>query len=207
MFTEVLSRNAEENLAILGKSGLLKKAYLAGGTAAALQLGHRISVDLDFFIANEFIPKKFVKELVKCGKFKEEQASHGTVLGDFRGIKFSLFLYKYPLLYPVKDFLGVKIADIRDIAAMKIDVIATRGKKRDFIDAYFMCKGGLTLGEMLRFYDRKYGKLAPNLFHIKKSLVYFVDAEPDEMPRMLKPCNWNDVKSFFKKEVVKLVNI
>lgn len=206
MFTEALSRNAQENLAILGESRLLKKAYLAGGSALALHLGHRISVDFDFFTAEEFIPKRFVKGLIKFGKFKEEQASKGTVLGEFRGTKFSLFLYRYPLLYPVKDFSCIKVADIRDISAMKIDVIATRGKKRDFIDVYFMCKEGMRLDEMLRFYDRKYGKLAPNLVHIKKSLVYFIDAEPDEMPKMLKPCSWDEVKRFFEREVIKLVN-
>lgn len=207
MFTEALPGNAKENLAILGRSSVLKKAYLAGGTGVALQLAHRISHDFDFFIPQEFYPKRFVSSLIKYGEFKEEQASKGTVLGEFRGTKFSLFFYRYPLLYPLKKFLGLKIADLRDIAAMKIEAIATRGSKRDFIDIYFMCKEGMTLGEMLRFYDRKYGNLAPNLVHIKKSLVYFVDAEPDEMPEVLKPCSWPDVKRFFEREIVRLVGV
>lgn len=78
------------------------------------------------------------------------------------------------------------MADIRDIAAMKIDAVATRGAKRDFIDLYFMCKSGYELAELLNFYNKKYGKLASNRIHIQKSLVYFNDAEEEETPKMLK---------------------
>ncbi|MDI6792308.1 MAG: hypothetical protein QME81_05495 [bacterium] len=63
MFEESLVEGAKENLALLGRSGILKDAYLAGGTAAALQLGHRISVDFDFFTMKEFVPKVFSGEL------------------------------------------------------------------------------------------------------------------------------------------------
>jgi len=191
-------------LALLGRSGILKDAYLAGGTAAALQLGHRISVDFDFFTTKEFVPKVFSTELSKLGSFDEEQADKGTVIGEFEGIKFSLFIYKYPLvLPPLKHFL-LNIADIRDIAAMKIDAVATRGAKRDFIDLYFILKSGYGLNELLKFYDKKYGKLASNLIHIQKSLVFFNDAEPDEMPHMLKELAWEEVKKFFEEEVRKI---
>ena len=98
-----------------------------------------------------------------------------------------------------------QIADIRDIAAMKIDAITTRGAKRDFIDLYFICKTGYRLAELLDFYNRKYGKLASNLIHIEKSLVFFNDAETEEMPKMLKKIQWEDVKRFFEKEVKKMV--
>jgi len=97
------------------------------------------------------------------------------------------------------------MADIRDIAAMKIDAIATRGAKRDFIDLYFICKAGYQLAEILDFYNKKYGELASNLIHIQKSLVFFNDAEPDEAPRMLKEIGWDEVKKYFENEVKKLV--
>jgi hypothetical protein len=205
MFTETLFGNAKKNLAVLGDSKILKDAYLAGGTAVALQLGHRISIDLDFFTPLDFIPKRFAKELSRVGDFREEQASKGTVIGKFRGIKFSLFTYKYPLLYPSKNILGIKIADLRDIAAMKIDAIATRGAKRDFIDLYFIAQE-LPLKNLLRFYDRKFWKLASNLTHIHKSLVYFKDAETETMPQMLKKADWLEVKRFFEREVKKLTH-
>ncbi|MCD5390424.1 nucleotidyl transferase AbiEii/AbiGii toxin family protein [candidate division NPL-UPA2 bacterium] len=204
MFEESLIEGAKENLALLGRSGILKDAYLAGGTAAALQLGHRISVDFDFFTTKEFVPKSFSTELSELGSFDEEQADKGMVLGKFEGVNFSLFVYKYPLIYPPLKYLSLNVADIRDIAAMKIDAVATRGRKRDFIDLYFMCKSGYELTELLDFYDKRYGKLASNLIHINKSLVFFNDAEPDEMPRLLKEVKWEEVKRCFECEVKKL---
>jgi hypothetical protein len=204
MFRETLFGNTQENLAILGRSPILKAAYLAGGTAAALQLGHRISVDLDFFTAADFNPRAFVQELSSLGEFAAEQAGRGTVAGRFRGVKFSLFTYKYPVIYPFKNFSQVKIASLQDIAAMKIDAIATRGAKRDFVDLYFIAKR-FPLKKLLQGYERKFRKLAPNLMHIKKSLVYFEDAEAESMPRMLKKIGWQEVRGFFEQEVKKLV--
>ena len=81
MFEESLVKGTKEDLALLGQSGILKNAYLAGGTALALQLGHRISADLDFFTDKEFVPKVFSNKLSKLGSFEEEQSDKGTVLG------------------------------------------------------------------------------------------------------------------------------
>lgn len=204
MFEETLVKGSKDILALLGNSGLLKNAYLAGGTAAALQLGHRISVDFDFFTTEQFVPKAFLNELSKLGSFDEDQAGKGTVLGKFKGIKFSLFVYKYPLVFAPLKFLSLNLADIKDIAAMKIDAIASRGAKRDFIDLYFICKVGYGLTEILNFYNKKYEKLASNRIHIQKSLVFFNDAETERMPKMLKPCKWEDIKKYFENEVKKI---
>lgn len=205
MFEETLIKRANDSLAILGRSGILKDAYLAGGTAAALQMGHRISVDFDFFTTKEFMPKKFSTALSKLGSFDEDLADKGTVLGKFERVKFSLFIYKYPLIFPATKYLSLNIADIRDIAAMKIDAIATRGAKRDFIDLFFICQSGYHIGQLLDFYDKKYENLATTKIHIMKSLVYFEDAESDETPKMLKKVDWKDVKKYFENEVRKLV--
>jgi len=205
MFTKALFGNTKKALAILGKSHLMDDAYLAGGTACALQIGHRISVDLDFFTAKEFDAKELIRSLKKIGKFKTEMQKWGTILGTLEGIKFSIFVYKYPALFPYKSIFGINILDIRDIAAMKIDAISTRGIKRDFIDLYFICREGVSLKEVLSFYDRKYGTLASNLVHIQKSLVYFIDAEATTVPKLLRGVNWEDVKKYFENEVKKLV--
>ena len=204
MFTETLFGNTKQALAVLGKSHLMDNAYLAGGTACALQIGHRISVDLDFFTRQEFDAKELIKSLKKIGKFEVERQAWGTVLGTMEGIKFSIFVYKYRVLFPYKSIFNINILDLRDIAAMKIDAIATRGLKRDFIDLYFIYQAGISLKEALSFYNRKYGKLSSNIIHIQKSLVYFVDAEITQMPKMLKPCKWQEVKRFFEEEVKKL---
>jgi len=206
MFEDTLVKGAKENLALLGRGGFLSDAYLAGGTAAALQLGHRISVDFDFFTPEEFMPRAFATELSNLGLFNEEQADKGTVIGEFEGIKFSIFIYKYPLIFPSLKYLSLNIADLRDIAAMKIDAVANRGAKRDFVDLYFICKSGYKLADLLEFYDTKYGMLASNLIHIQKSLVFFNDAEPEEMPMMLKDVTWQEIKKYFKDEVKNISN-
>lgn len=204
MFTETLFGNTKETLALLGKSRLLDNAYLAGGTACALQLGHRISIDLDFFTPKEFDAKELIRSLKKIGEFKVKKQSWGTILGVINGIKFSIFVYNYPVLFPYKPIFNVNILDLRDIAAMKIDAIATRGIKRDFVDLYFICQKAIFLENTLRFYDHKYGKLSSNIVHIQKSLVYFTDAEISQMPKMLKPCKWEEIKRFFETEVKRI---
>lgn len=204
MFTKTLPENAKTGLALLGKSKILDKAYLAGGSSLALQLGHRISVDFDFFTRQEFNTAQLIRQMKKIGRFELEQESWGTVLGIFEGIKFSLFLYKYPVLFPFKSLYQLNILDMRDIAAMKVASISTRGIKRDFVDLYFICKKGFSLQEVLSYYDRKFGVLASNLVHIQKSLVYFVDAESQEMPRMLKKVTWEEIKKYFEDEVKKM---
>ena len=205
MFTKALFGNTKKALAILGKSHLMDNAYLAGGTALCLQIGHRISMDLDFFTPKEFDAKELIRSLERVGKFKLEKQSWGTILGTLEGIKFSIFVYKYPHLFPFKSIFGINILDVRDIAAMKIDAISTRGIRRDFIDLYFICREGIPLREILSLYNRKYGTLTSNIIHIQKSLVYFIDAEATPMPKMLKKVDWEDIKKYFENEVKKLV--
>ena len=96
MHKEILTETQIKLLPLVAEFS--KDFGLVGGTAIALHLGHRRSIDFDFFTTKEFVPKVFSSELSKLGSFKEEQADRGTVLGKFKGIKFSLFIYKYPLI-------------------------------------------------------------------------------------------------------------
>jgi hypothetical protein len=207
MFEKTLPENAKDSLAVLGKSNLLKNAYLAGGTALAMQIGHRISVDLDFFT-----PKKFDKRILAQKftdipiNFKLDSLSEGTILGYLNETRFSLFFYKYPLLAKSDRFSGVNIAGIKDIAPMKLSAISDRGTKRDFVDLYFIIavEKKFTLSEIFNLYDIKFKVLQQNKLHIMKSLVYFADAEEDPMPRMIKDVSWREIKIFFEKEVKNL---
>jgi predicted nucleotidyltransferase component of viral defense system len=205
VFEEVLIKDTKEHLALLGRSAILKDAYLAGGTGCALQLGHRFSIDFDFFTDKQFEPKRVAAELADVAAFEVEELSQGTILGKFKGTKFSLFIYEYPLVYPLLQYRAINIADIRDIAAMKIDAIASRGTKRDFIDLYFICQSNYKLSELLAIYDKKYEMLASNLMHIKKSLIFFDDADTDAMPAMLKDVKWQDVKKYFESEIKHII--
>lgn len=207
MFEQVLSRDAKKSLAILGDSKILGSAYMAGGTALALQIEHRISVDFDFFTPEEFDEKILVQRIKKTiPDFELERMEWGTILGYIKKTRFSLFFYDYPLLFKTEDFLGVKIADVRDISPMKIAAIADRGTKRDFIDLYFITEKEkiLSLKEILEMYDKKFKLLKQNRMHIFKSLCYFDDAEKGKTPKMLKNISWKEVKEFFISEVKKI---
>lgn len=203
MFTNTLSKNAAGALALLGNSGILENAYLAGGTACALQLGHRVSLDLDFFTNYEFNTDFVLDQLEKLPGFKLDETAKWTILGSFPKVKFSYFYYRYPTIKKTVTFSKINLASLADIAAMKIDAVSSRGTKRDFIDLYFLTKK-FSLEKILKFYDQKYGKLANNIVHIIRSLDYFGDADPQESPRMLKKVSWEEVKKFFQDQTIKL---
>lgn len=197
MFTRGVSKATQSNLVTLTKINFVKKYYLAGGTALSLHIGHRFSNDLDFFSLTPEEPLIIRNQLIDKGKLDIKQNEEGTFNGALNGVKLSFFVYPYPLLFPLHDFNTIQIADILDIACMKIDAISSRGKKRDFIDLYFICKNIKPLGELLLLFARKYVKTKYNNVHILKSLVYFQDAEKEGEPQMIQKINWLDIKKYF----------
>lgn len=204
MFTKTLSGAAQNSLAVLGKSGLVKEAYLAGGPALALYFGHRYSIDFDFFTLEQFDPLKLAIKLGEIGRFRKETAHQDTLLGNFNGVKFSLFRYPYPLIRKTRSFSGSELADPADIAAMKIAALMDRGSKKDFIDLYFLAKDKFSLEAILKFYNQKYRKLSENIYSILRGLHYFADAEESETPIMIRKADWGEVKQFFQKKTISL---
>lgn len=204
MFRSVLSQHAQVALGVLGKSGIIRQGYLAGGSALAMRLGHRISVDFDFFSPHEFDSLAMSRTLTSLGAFTEDTREKNTLLGVFNGVKFSYFYYPYRLLEQGDLNDGVVIASIVDIAVMKLAAIMDRGIKRDFIDLYMITKQGIVLDVIFSLYDRKYGLLHANKVSLLKSLSYFDDADKSDMPQMLTTVVWDDVKHFFMKESVRL---
>lgn len=205
MFIETLPESTRQGLARLGAQKITRGFYLAGGSALALRLGHRISVDLDFFTPRSFDALALVRRLAKAGKFTQEQRKKDTLLGTFDQVKISFFRYSYPLIAENETVLNTAIVSVFDIGAMKLDAIGTRGKKRDFIDLYFICRAGHSLMDVVGWYREKYKSVDVNLIHYIKALTYFEEAESDPMPRMLKRVAWSQVKRFFEKEAPPLL--
>lgn len=121
-----------------------------------------------------------------CSQFTLDSESADTLYGVLDGVKISVMKYDYPLLEPLISFQNISIAGIKDLAAMKLDVIAARGKKRDFIDVYALAQTGITMQEMWQWFQKKYATLNYNPMHILKSLTYFEDADQDPDPIFLK---------------------
>lgn len=170
----------------------------------ALQLGHRISVDLDFFTQEKFDENLVATGLSQLPEFKEDKRAWATVLGWVGQTRFSIFYYKHKLIDKLIPFEGIQIIGKKDIAAMKLHAISDRGLKRDFVDVFFLAKE-FSLDEMLDFYNEKYGLLEERLYPLIKGLGYFADAT-DDMPRMVISVDWEEVKSFFIKETRRLAS-
>lgn len=194
MYSEALSEETIQAVDKIKKCSFAQKFYLAGGTALAIQIGHRKSIDLDFFSRETIDVANLKKELSNVGKLTIVSEDKNTLNCNLDNVKISFFRYGYDLMYPIVDFEGMKIADIRDIAAMKIDTIASRGSKKDFIDFYFLLEI-YNINEIIRFFEKKFSNISYNELHILKSLTYFEDAKSDPMPIMLKHVSWETIKT------------
>jgi predicted nucleotidyltransferase component of viral defense system len=178
------------------------KWYLAGGTALALQVGNRKSVDLDFFTEREnFDGKKIEKLLSNYGEWVTTSVGDDTLYGEFFGAKMSFIAY--PFFTPavsMRKYGTVAMVAPLDIAVMKILAISQRGRKRDFFDLYWISQNIQQLALIIPRIYKQY-TIHQNIAHILKSLVYFADAESDPEPEIYFKANWKTVKKFFKKEI------
>jgi len=204
VFTQAVLPDTLRALKLAATIPDVKKAYLAGETSLALQIGHRISVDLDFFTKEKFREEAVELALTQSGLYTKDGISWQTVWGKLGETKFSMFYYKYPLIDPTIPFEGIQLAGKKDIAAMKIHAIEDRGTRRDFIDTYMLAQE-FSLDDMLKFYQQKYNCLDEHIYTIARALQYFEDAEAElAMPHMLTNVQWENVKQFFLKESKKI---
>jgi len=190
-----------ELLKFVMKSEVFSDFLLVGGTSLALQIGHRNSVDLDFFGDVEIDVDLFRKEISKYGEFNILKQSKNILIASINGIKTDFVHYNYPLVAEYKEIDGIRLISKQDIAAMKLNAISGRGSKKDFIDLYFLLKE-FSLPQMIDFYLQKYHD--GSKFLVAKSLAYFADANEDETPKMFTEFNWNDCKNCILREVNKL---
>ena len=163
---------------------------LVGGTALALHLGHRKSVDLDLFGA--FDPSVSMRSRVLERGHVVDGPESGTVQTlRIDGVKVDFVNYPYGWLQEPVTENGMSLAGLRDIAAMKLSAAANRGRKKDFVDVSFLLDV-FSLGEMFGFYMDKF-KVSEFSFALR-GLTYFDDAETDPMPEMVVPASWDGIK-------------
>lgn len=170
---------------------------LVGGTALALQIGHRVSVDLDLFAFSESDVAPIVDYIDTLGKIRIVNRTPKVLNLFIDEIKVDFVTFQYDFIRPPEVIDTIRLASIQDIAAMKLSAITSRGAKKDYIDLYFLLDI-YTLSEMFDFYRLKFPDGSD--FLVVKSLTYFNDADIEPMPKMLKPVNWEDVKSRITQE-------
>ena len=178
----------------LSSQTFIKDFYLAGGTRLALQIGHRQSVDFDFFIPADFETSAIINIMTQLGDYQRENEEKNTINGSLNGVRISFFGYRYDIIDNFINYNNIRLAGMKDIAAMKLEAIAGRGSKKDFVDLFFLLQQ-YTLEEIFSFHTQKYGAGLSNQYHHLKSLVYFADAESEAMPLMQQSIKWNDIKN------------
>lgn len=182
--------------------------YLAGGTALALQAGHRQSVDLDFFTQKKtFAPATVTRHFPEQDEkiWKPKVVEEGTIYGSLCKAKVSFIAYPFfvPML-PKLEYGSVKILDKDDIAVMKIVAISQRGRKRDFVDLFWYAHHVAPLMGIIEKLPKQYPTVAHNFHHIIKSMLYFEDADNDLMPALFFDATWDEIKAYFRAEVPKI---
>lgn len=181
--------------------------YLAGGTALALQIGHRVSTDLDWFstdlrlLAPEREAIRWTlrvasgQALDESGQFEVVSEQDGLLFTRLLGADVSFVYQHHPLLEPTVPYRGIQLASPTDIGLMKLAAINSRGTRRDFVDLYSL-RDIVTLDRLLELTAIKYADRPSFLPVAARALAYFGDAEPQPMPRLLQPVEWADVRAY-----------
>jgi hypothetical protein len=204
MFWSILDEERREFLPSL-EVGRAEGFYLAGGTALALQIGHRDSVDFDFFKPEGFDTGRLFERLSEAFsgaslvKVQDERNTLSLIVAE--SIKLSFISYPYPMLRPLVVADHLDLADIADIGCMKLSAITGRATMKDYVDMYFILKQ-ISLQELLALCAVKLPQLDRAL--IMKALVYFEDLDDEPIQYMKdQAIPFDDVKKFLEVQARK----
>lgn len=206
MYLEALTSNTKK---IWPALSAFSDFCLAGGTALALQIGHRVSVDFDFFSEKE-LPPSLLDRLEDTFKNSEvkiilNSAGQLTILID--GVSVTFLTYRFPIFHPPVDFEGVKILSVLEIAATKAYVLGRRATYKDYVDLYFvMSEGRSSLKEIADLSQKKYGEEF-NLRLFLEQLVYLDDIPETPIEFLRKSVAKKDIEIFFRKEAKKYFDL
>jgi hypothetical protein len=178
-------------------------AYLAGGMATALQLGHRVSADFDWFTTKTIPPQRLLDDIKATGlTVAVRQNDEGTFLGQIEGLEYSVFRYRYDVVGPAQEIEGCLVASLKDIGAMKLAAICQRTVKRDYVDLHaILTIGGVSIGDLVDAWNRKYpGK---DVAFALRAIVHFADVDKARMPEMLRETTWEKIKVDLEKLVAR----
>lgn len=177
----------------LMEDAYLQQFNLVGGTALSLQIGHRKSVDLEMFTQSDFEAAELLAYLNDSGYNPDVKHQYKqTLIVEIDGIKVDFIRFKYAFAQPIRVIDDIRLTQLEDIACMKIDAIAGRGKKKDFCDLYFLLKK-FSLKEMMTWYQQMFQHTT--IFHVYKSLTWFEDADLDADLVVFDPkFNWKEAK-------------
>ena len=201
LYTQSVSPRTLELLKKLEAEPSLAAFTLAGGTALALYLGHRKSVDLDLFSPQSFDAKKLATLLADKYGFRTDFMETDTLKGTIDGVKVDCIAHRYDYLRPPYEESGIRLYDMEDIIAMKLSAIADDGSRlKDFVDIACLSTRH-TFYDMLKCYERKFPEA--NVIRPFKAITYFDDIDFEEDVIMLNfEYDWNRIAERLKTMTV-----
>jgi hypothetical protein len=179
----------------------INQFYLVGGTGLALYYGHRMSDDIDLFTHQPF-DAEFIwtnLELVFKENIALDRMSNIFLFLHLYGVKVDFVNNATALHYPLKNFNGIRIADERDIATLKLKAIFGRGSKKDFIDLYILLQH-FSMDDLIIMFAKKFPNI--NIGQLLISMQYFEDAEKFNLPFLYIKKSWAEIKTEVKNKVL-----
>ena len=201
MHVDILNDQQKNILPILARALAGTSLYLAGGTALALQVGHRPSIDFDWFGMQLGDPEILFRRLRSTGiGFRVLSITFETVYIEVDEVQVSFIGYRYPLLAPLVRWDGygmsINLAGLDDIACMKLSAVTNRGSRKDFIDLHYLITNYKSLQNYLALFEKKFKQR--DIGHVLRSLVYFEEAELEPEIKTLQTMNWQELKRDFE---------
>lgn len=176
---------------------------LVGGTALALQKGHRHSIDVDLFCSKDF-NSEFILEAIEASLYPERPESIRMYPFGFfcnlREIKTDFMYWGHSFAEEPLILDNIRMASPGEIFAMKLQAIDGRRQKKDFIDIALLLED-IPLSEATKIFEKKYPEYDSSA--IIKQLAYFELAEDTPMPQMFSSLTWEQAKEKIQAAVKK----
>lgn len=194
LYKESVEQSTLELILHLQEKDYLQGFYLVGGTALALRMGYRESIDIDLFSNFSFDAVQMLDNLSTDFPFQLFFSANNTLKGSINNVKIDILAHRYPIIGEVSKIENISIMSDEDIVAMKLNAISVSGQRvKDFIDLYYLLDK-YSVAEMITFYKKKYKQY--NETNVLKSITWFDDVDLSDWPVLLKTpkLKWETVK-------------
>ena len=184
------------------KSDISREFYLAGGTALALQLGHRHSVDLDFFSPTQSDISSLTEPLkLALNDYPLQQVHNpwGNLILTVENVRVGFYSYGYKMVQPLLEADSFSLAGSKDIGLMKFDALLSRASRKDFYDIYAICQR-ISIKELLALAPKKYPDVRDFEIQATKRMVYFERADQETDLDLIEQVEWAAVKAWFEEQ-------
>lgn len=181
---------------------------LAGGTAIALQIGHRFSYDFDIFTCKPITPNLWskVKRVFGWGCLKTMETKTQLNFFSPKSIRMTFYYSEFPPLFPTIKTKAIDLFDLKDLATNKAFTIGRRGKWRDYVDLYFLLKENyINLEELIDLAQKRYRDDFPKKLFLEQ-LSYFGDIEDFDTKYCRDEVSKEAVKNYLMEETRRFID-